>query len=176
MAIWLSQQREVRWNSVNHEKMSVSHSYWRHVKKIHISIVISSFIIIQKEERNEKYMFLWLTFFLSEVSSSKCIHSAYLMPSTKKLTFQKVPLFKRILFVDLKMWKAPTLDLQHLQPAQFGICWQSHEQKREPLDIFEHVLGQVPKIPPPQWYLCYFLLYKYALFYHHCLCLGLIFC
>ena len=67
MAIWLSQQREVRWNSVNHEKMSVSHSYWRHVKKIHISIVISSFIIIQKEERKEKYMFLWLTFF-----SQKC--------------------------------------------------------------------------------------------------------
>ena len=99
MAIWLSQQREVRWNSVNHEKMSVSHSYWRHVKKIHISIVISSFIIIQKEREKGKIHVSLTDFFLSEVSSSKCIHSAYLMPSTKKLTFQKVPLFKRILFV-----------------------------------------------------------------------------
>ena len=108
-------------------------------------------------------------FFLSEVSSSKCIHSAYLMPSTKKLTFQKVPLFKRILFVYLKMWKNPTLDL-HLQPAQFGICWQSHEQKRGTLrgTYLSMYWGRYQKYHL-QWYLCYFLLYKYALFYHHCL-------
>ena len=100
---------------------------WRRFTSV-LSYPVSS--SSKRKRKRKNIMFLWLTFFLSEVSSSKCIHSAYyLMPSTKKLTFQKVPLFKRILFVYLKMWKNPTLDL-HLQPAQFGICWQSHEQKK----------------------------------------------
>ena len=124
---------------------------------------------VSSSSKRKRYVSL-TDFFLSEVSSSKCIHSAYyLMPSTKKLTFQKVPPFKRILFVYLKMWKNPTLDL-HLQPAQFGICWQSHEQKRGTLrgTYLSMYWGRYQKYYL-QWYLCYFLLYKYALFYHHCL-------
>ena len=150
MAIWLSQQREVRWNSVNHEKMSVSHSYWRHVKKIHISIVISSFIIIQKEERKEKYMFLWLTFF-----SQKCPLQNVSIQHTIWCLLRKSSHFKRCLCL-----KGFFLYIQKCEKTQLLICIYNHHnlefvdshtnKKGEPLvDIFEHVLGQVPKIPPP---------------------------
>ena len=179
MAIWLSQQREVRWNSVNHEKMCPPRipidDMWRRFTSV-LSYPVSSSSKRKRETKNICF-FDWLFF------SQKCPLQNVSIQHIWCL-LRKSSHFKRCLC--LKGFFLYTSNTSKCEKNQLLICiYNQHNlefvdshtnKKREPLDIFEHILGQVPKIPPPQWYLCYFLLYKYALFYHHCLCLGLIFC
>ena len=93
---------------------------WRRFTSV-LSYPVSS---SSKRKRERKNMFLWLTFF-----SQKCplqnVSIQHLMPSTKKLTFQKVPLFKRILFVYLKIWKNQTWGTIHWTYATLHYNWCS---------------------------------------------------